>query len=249
MAPPSCGAFVICAVVSSFSELGDRGARDECGETPQRKSDQISQSTATVRKVPRTRNRREEDTDRRPGEDHHSRNPAEPQREVEVFEDRPVGESADAREQIAPHELRLVAERDEESSRSPVHQPFAQSEQRRGRLEAQRERAARRSNVDGRADRLAGPRRETNVRMQEEEDVPGGGGGAALELSPTPRRALDDPGSRRAGERDRVVRSAVGDDSASPSASSSPNLWRRVGASSTAEQRPRDDVASPGSGC
>ena len=108
-APRRRGAFVVAGTSAGSADLPYSRAR-RCGETPQKKSSQISQLVATVRTTPRSTKRRAEVVT---GARRAPTPPGAPQAagEVEVLEDRPVAEAAEALEGLAGHELRLVAQR------------------------------------------------------------------------------------------------------------------------------------------
>ena len=141
------------------------------------------------------------------------------QHEVEVFEQRPVAESAELLEALPAHELRLVAEREKAPARAQARDALAEAIDPAPAVEADLEGAADGAGGDRLADELHAALGKRRVGVQEEQDVLGlparltRGRRAAIQLPAAPAGAGDDAGAHLPGDLDGAIpAAAIGDD-------------------------------------
>ena len=119
--------------------------------------------------------------------------------EIKVFQNRPVAESAERREQTRSNELSLVSERRAEDLRSQIDELFEESEDASSRIEGEEKSTgfrAVRHRVSNLFDRVLG---ELRVGVQEHQHITFHHCGAAVELSAPTGRARGRDGTACGG--------------------------------------------------
>ncbi len=155
-------------------EAAGRYTQEVPGDT--RLIDQHGAADSTFQPAPRGR-------DDRSGGDVNSTQAAQAAREIEIFHDRQIRKSADATERFRSQEDCLVAVWHLEVARSPIREHFDQPQGSMRGVDAKAKGSrAHRSLCKYTADVLMEARRQTRVRMQEEQDLAGCDRGAGVEL-------------------------------------------------------------------